>query len=231
MEVPMRNTSMVSLLALAALLGVVGVLSAEDDKDGRKFTEQFHEDEADLVATGRNPFFVLEPGYELVLEDDDEKLVITVLDEPRKIGGVETRIVEERETKGGKLEEVSRNYFAISKKTNNVYYFGEDVDMYDKAGKVKGHDGSWLHGKDGARYGLIMPGSPLLGARYYQEIAPTAKDRAEVVVLDGKTLEVEETTPLEPGNKERKVFERGVGLVKDGGLRYVKHGTVKKSPD
>jgi hypothetical protein len=29
-----------------------------------------------------------------------------------------------------------------------------------------------MSGEKGARFGLITPGTPLLGARYYQEIAP-----------------------------------------------------------
>ena len=89
----------------------------------------------------------MEPGYQLVLEDGDERLTITVLNETKMVDGVETRIVEERETKGGQPVEVSRNYFAISKRTNSVFYFGEDVDDY-KDGKVAGHGGSWLAGKD-----------------------------------------------------------------------------------
>jgi len=83
--------------------------------------------------------------------------VITVLAETKKVGNVETRIVEERETENGELTEVSRNYFAISRRTNNVYYFGEDVDEY-KNGKVTGHGGSWLAGVEGAKYGLIKDG-------------------------------------------------------------------------
>ena len=75
--------------------------------------------------------------------------------------------------------EISRNYFAISKRTNDVYYFGEDVDIY-KASKVSSHEGAWLAGVKGARFGLAMPGVPTLKAKYYQELAPgVAMDRAE----------------------------------------------------
>ena len=76
------------------------------------------------------------------------------------------------------------NYFAICKETNSVIYFGEDVDNIENA-VVVNHDGSWLAGVKGARAGLIMPGMPLLGARYYQEVAPgVALDRAEIESLD-----------------------------------------------
>jgi hypothetical protein len=206
------------------------------EADKRPFTETFVVDEKDLGPTGANPFFILEPGYELVLEDPEDKEVLTirVLDETRKVGGVETRVVEERETVDGKVIEVSRNFFAICRKTNGVYYFGEEVDLY-KDGVLKGHAGAWLSGEKGARYGLMMPGTPLLGARHYQEIAPgEAMDRAEVVSLTdtlevpaGKfedVLKVQETTPLEPGEKEHKYYARGVGLLKDGGCRLVRYG-------
>jgi hypothetical protein len=36
------------------------------------------------------------------------------------VAGVETRVVEERETSVGAPVEVSRNYFAISKRTGDV---------------------------------------------------------------------------------------------------------------
>src|SRR5205814_1538944 len=60
------------------------------------------------------------------------------------------------------------------------YYFGEDVDVY-KDGKVVGHPGSWLAGEKGARFGRVMPGLPLVKARYFHEVAPgAAMGRAEI---------------------------------------------------
>ena len=213
----------------------------DDEKDEKKdeedeWTADFATEKADLVSTGRNPYFILEPGYQLVLEGGKARLTITVLDETKKVDGVETRVVEEREAEGDELVEVSRNYIAISKRTNSVYYFGEDVDDY-KDGKVAGHGGAWLAGEKGARFGLLMPGQPLLGARYYQEIAPgKAMDRAMVVGLDeeGMTpagevkgcLKTEETNPLEPGEKEYKLYAPGIGLIREESLTLVRSGKV-----
>jgi hypothetical protein len=199
------------------------------------FTSRFDVEKADLASIGRNPYFILEPGYTLTLEDAGVRLVITVLNETKVVDGVETRIVEERETEKGALIEVSRNYFAISRRTNSVFYFGEDVDMY-KGGKVLNHDGAWLSGVGGARFGLMMPGLPLMKARYFQEVAPkVAMDRAEIVSLTESiktpagaftnVLKMEETTPLEPNAKEAKFYAAGVGLIQDGGLKLV---SVKK---
>jgi len=197
------------------------------------FTRDFAVADGELVPTGRNPWFILEPGYALTFADGGDELVITVLDETRTVAGVTTRVVEERESEDGELVEVSRNFFAISTRSNGIFYFGEDVDMY-KDGKPAGHAGAWLAGEKGARFGLIMPGQALLGARYVQEIAEgVAMDRAEIVSLDEKVttpagdlegcLKTEETTPLEPGVKEYKFYAPGIGLVKDGGMELVSH--------
>lgn len=202
-----------------------------------EWTSDFSSDKDTLNSTGRNPYFILEPGYQMVFENENEKVVKTVLDETKIVDGVECRVVEERETKNGKLVELSRNYFAISKRTNSVYYFGEDVEEY-KNDKVVGHTGSWLAGKDGAKYGLMMPGVPLLNSRFYQEVAPkVAEDRAEIIELGMsiKTpagqfkdcVKIEETTPLEPNAKESKVYAPGVGCVRDGDLKLVKFGRVE----
>src|SRR5262245_6488863 len=205
---------------LASML-VLGVAAQEGGES--KFTESFGESDGDLGPTGTNPYFILEPGYVLVLEGKEDEsqvtITITVLDQTRKIGGIEARAVEEREVHNGVLHEITRDYFAISRRTNNVYYLGEDVDEY-KDGKVVSHGGTWWHGEKGAHYGLIMPAVPLLGAHYQQEIAPgVAMDRAQVVSLSdvcecpaGKfdqVLVTEESTPLEQG-KESKRYARGV---------------------
>jgi hypothetical protein len=195
------------------------------------FQSRFKIDKADLASTGRNPYFILEPGYTLVLEDGSTRLTVTVLDETETVGGVGTRVVEERETVKGQPIEISRNFFAISRRTSDVFYFGEDVDMY-KNGKVVSHEGAWRSGVDGARFGLMMPAGPAPGMKFYQEIAPkVAMDRAAVVSLTEtlrvpagtftNVLKVEETTPLEPGVREFKYYAKGVGLLQDGDLKLV----------
>lgn len=211
-----------------------------ESREDKGFTEQFGEEVKDLVSHGRNPWFVLEPGYTLVLEGTEKgeakRIVIKVLDETRTIAGIEARVVEERETEGDELAEVTRDYYAISSRTNNVYYLGEDVDVYED-GKVTGHAGSWLHGEKGAHYGLMMPGVPLLGARFQQEVAPgVAMDRAEIASMTGRfeckagdfehVLKIVESTPLEKGS-ESKLYARGVGLLQDDGLKLVRYGFEK----
>jgi len=228
---------LIAVLTVAALAPCVFV--SKSIADSASWSDDFGIDKADLSSTGSNPYFSLEPGYQLYFEGKKGNLTITVLDETKTIDGVETRVVEERETEDGKLVEVSRNYFAISKKTNSVFYFGEDCDMYNAKGEVAGHEGGWHAGSDGAKAGLMMPGLVLLGARHYQEIAPkAAMDRAEIVSMSetvqvpaGKfenVLKVEESTPLEPTSKEYKLYARGIGLLKDGSLELVRYGFMKK---
>ena len=206
----------------------------------KPFTESLMQDSCTFATTGRNSFFILEPGYQLTLEGmegkDSVRLVITVLNETKKIGNVETRVVEENESANGKTVEVSRNYFAFCKETSSVYYFGEEVDMY-KNGKVVSHDGAWT-AKGNNKAGVALPGLILLGSRYYQEIAPgIAMDRAEITSINemmetpaGKFTNVlitEETTPLEPKDISYKLYAPGIGLIKDDKLVLKKYGFIK----
>ena len=161
------------------------IASAEvtEGEQNKKWTDSFGQEECTFASVGRNRFFVLEPGYQLVLESSSAKVVITVLNETKKIGNVETRIIEEREEEDGQLKEISRNFFAICKQHGDVFYFGEEVDIY-KDGKIVDHEGQWRADDGNSQAGIIMPGTVLLGARYYQEIAPNAQDRAEIISTD-----------------------------------------------
>ena len=233
---------------LAALILLVpGAAPAEPPGAGDEdFTTSYRLQDCQFETTGRNPHFILEPGRELFYEVEEDgvtvTLFITVLRETRRItlnvGGrtrtLTTRVVEEREYEDGELIEVSRNFFARCAKTNDVFYFGEDVDIYED-GEVVSHDGAWLAGRDGAKPGILMPGTFLLGSRYFQEIAPgVAQDRAEHVAMGFKVetpagrfsqcVEVTETSPLEPGAESTKVYCPGVGLVKDNDLELVEIG-------
>ncbi len=221
------------LILIALFLSAIISLSAQS----KQFTEDLIQNDCTFETSGRNRYFILEPGYQLVLENKDgARLVITVLNETRKIGNIETRIVEENESENGKTIEISRNFFAICKQNNSVYYFGEEVDIY-KNGEIASHEGAWTaEGKNKA--GVAMPGLILLGARYYQEIAPdVAMDRAEIIST-GETkktpagtftncLKTEETTPLKPKEKEHKFYASGIGLIQDEDLLLTKYGFVK----
>lgn len=234
----MRTSIWLALaVALAFLASLAAARANEQKQVDQTWTVDFRIEKDELSTIGRNPHFILEPGYYLVLENGGERLTITVLNSTKRIGEIDTRVVEEKETRDGKLVEVSRNYFAISKRTNSVYYFGEDVDMY-KNEQVVAHGGSWLAQVNGARFGLMMPGIILLRSRYYQELAPgVAMDRAEIVNMSETVatpaaqfkncLKVEETTPLEPGAREYKYYAAGIGLIQDGALKLVKHGRAE----
>ncbi len=203
-----------------------------DEMNGQEqiWIDSFNMEECNFSSTGENEYFILKPGYQLTLEGPDEdnnsvKLIITILNATRTIDGVETRVMEERESVNGVLEEISWNFFAICTQTQDVYYFGEDVDIYEE-GEVVSHDGAWKAGIDDARAGIMMHGTNQVGYRYYQEVAPDiALDRAEIIT-DRATLEtpsgnfthvlkIKETTPMEPDAMEYKFHAPGIGLIKD----------------
>jgi hypothetical protein len=204
--------------------------------DGGAFTRHFRLEDCDFQTTGDNPFFPLQPGLTTFFEGKDEgerlRLRIRVLHATEVVGGVRTRVVEEVEHIDGELVEISRNWFAQCRQNGTVFYFGEEVDIYED-GKIVSHEGAWRHGENGARAGVIMPGLPLIGARYFQEIAPgVALDRAEVLDVSAtartpfrrftNALLTRETTPLEPGDVAEKAYAPGIGLVVDAAARLVR---------
>ena len=55
----------------------------------------FDLENCDFASTGKNSYFILEPGYQVILEgeEDGEKLqlVMTVLNETKVVDGIETK--------------------------------------------------------------------------------------------------------------------------------------------
>jgi hypothetical protein len=208
------------------------LLSAQTVKDD--WQKEFSVDKKNLGVKGSNPYFNLTPGYILFYTHGKDTDTLTVLSDTKMIDGVETRVVEDREMKNGKLAELTRDYYAIDSQTGDVYYFGEDVDAY-KDGKVIGHEGSWLSGVKGAKFGLMMPAKPKVGQKFYQELAPgVGMDRVEIVsdhdrlVTPAGTFEncvqAAETSPIEKGLKDHKWYAAGIGQVKDAEWVLVKYG-------
>jgi len=206
--------------------------AAPGGEQGKKWTDSFNQENCTFSSVGRNRFFILEPGHQLTLESRTEKVVITVLDKTKKIGDVTTRVVEEREEKNGELKEISRNFFAVCRERGDVFYFGEEVDIYSD-GKIVEHSGQWRADEKNSREGIIMPGTILLGARHYQELAPNAMDRAEIMSDDvtmktpagtfRNCIRVEETSGIDAGDICYKTYAPGVGIIQDDDLVLTKY--------
>ena len=207
------------------------------NQTAEEWMSSFDLEKCNFVSTGENSYFILKPGYQVTLEGEEDgeelQLVITVLKETKIVNGIETRVVEEKETEGGNLVEISRNYFALCKPTNNAIYFGEDVDIYE-SGEIVSHEGAWLAGQNGSKAGLVMPGKVEVGLKYYQEIVPgVAEDRAKIVSVNDsmvtpagtfdQVLKTEETNPLKPEEKEFKFYAPGIGLIQEEAIKLVNY--------
>jgi hypothetical protein len=187
-------------------------------------------DRGGFTLTSTNAFFPIGVGSEWVLEGEEAgaltRLQITVLDQTEIVGGVTTRVVEERESAEGALVEVSRNFFAEAS-DGTVCYFGEEVDIYEN-GQIVSHEGAWRADAPGNRAGIIMPADPRRGMTFQMEGAPgvaedqgTIKTGGRIRVPAGdfkRSIRVKEFNPLD-GGTSLKVFAKGVGLVIDDPLK------------
>ena len=222
-----------------------------------EFTAEFLIDDCQFKHVGMNPYFILTPGYQKVLEEEEERSIETVLCKTKTINLdgrlIQTRVYEERAQEWEEGEdgepgewvtvEISLNWFAICKETNDVYYFGEwsrDCDEgFDENDECEdeSNEGSWEAGVDGAMPGIMMPGTFLLGAKYFQEIAPPdAVDRGENAAMGldvdvpagswSNCVQIFDTNPVEGecGEDDAKTYCYGVGLVQDQDMELVEYG-------
>lgn len=220
------------VIVMLSAMALVFPLLTGSAAGAQKFTIDFRIEDCTFSTTGRNAYFSLNVGNQLILSDGPVRLVITVLNETHNvtlpgIGTITTRVVEELETENNVEIERSRNFFALCDQTNDIHNFGETVLPASIGGE-------WEAGVNGAVPGIIMPATFLLGSRYFQEQAPgVALDRAEhtkmgLTIADPNDpanpftncIEVKETTKLERG-KSIKRYCPGIGLAFDGGLELV----------
>ncbi len=180
-------------------------------------------DPDDFVAGIDNPWLPLLPGARWVYESTEgETIKVTVTDRTREVAGVTTTVVRDVVTEDGEVVEATSDWFAQDVE-GNVWYFGEATVEYDDRGRPD-TAGSWEAGVDGAQAGIAMLAEPRRGDGYQQEHAPgEAEDRATVLGFGEQVdtgrgtfddlLQIEDTTPLEPGLVEHKYYRPGTGLV------------------
>lgn len=172
-----------------------------------------------------NPWFPLLPGtryvYTGVKDGKRARDVVLVTHATRTIDGVPCVAVDDRLTLGGHLEERTTDWYSQDAQ-GNVWYFGESTAELDAHGRVTSTEGSWLAGVDGAQPGVFMPAHPRVGQAGRQEYYKGhAEDHFKVIGLfntvsprgPANTLLTEETTPLEPGTVDHKLYVRGIGTV------------------
>jgi hypothetical protein len=188
-----------------------------------------------------NPCLPLASLKQDILENQSERVERTAKPDVRKtfkIGGqtVEALAVEDREYAGGKLAEVTLDYFAQDD-DGTVYYLGEDVDEY-RNGRVTGHSGAWLLGRDTQKPGVLMPAHPKVGDRFRSEDVPKITREADEVVSVSETVTVPAGTwtncvkireKASDGATEYKFYAPGIGCVKevesDGELPLKSHAS------
>jgi hypothetical protein len=235
------------LCFVALLLALPAVSPAQDEEEDDGFTTDFFIEDCSFSDRGANRFWSLNPGDQSVLEGEEDgeelEVIINVTHDTEVISfvtdhgvpmTVRARVIEEVESEDGELVEVSRNWYARCRETNDVFYFGEEVDLYED-GEIVGSEGAWRAGENGAQPGVIMPGTFLLGSRYYQEFAPEdeALDQATHTEMDldldvpagsfERCVQVIETTPVEPDDESEKLYCPGVGLVFDDGVELTEY--------
>jgi hypothetical protein len=202
-----------TIVVLAASLALV--LAGAASGGGRGFS-------ADVT----NPWFPLKPGavysYTGVKDGKPSREVLRVTYRTKTITGVPCVVVDDRLWIEGHLAEKTNDWYSQDAR-GNVWYFGEATAELDKSGKVTTTEGSWQSGRDGAKAGILMPANPRPGQTGLQEYYKgQAEDRFRVLGYLGKNaLLVEETTPLEPGVVDHKLYVRGTGTVLE---RTVKGG-------
>jgi hypothetical protein len=181
-------------------------------------------DPTSFVEGVDHPFFPMVAGASFIF-DGDEHVEVEVLDETKDIVGIKATVVRDRVFERCEVIEDTLDWYGQDA-AGNVWYLGEQTAEYEH-GQVTTTAGSWETGVDGALPGIVMLAEPQAGDQYRQEfLQGDAEDVGEVTAVSGAVsvpagswsgadvLVTEEWTPLEPDVRERKVYARGLGVVR-----------------
>ncbi len=195
-----------------------------------------------------NRWFPLAPGSNSVLSgtvlgDDGKphphKIISTVSSVTKRLNGITTLVVYERDYEDGELQEAELAFVAQDER-GVVWNVGEYPEEYSD-GRLDGAPSTWIAGLDGARAGVSMLGFPSIGRRaYLQGVAPSVdfRDCGKVSQLGRRicgpircyhdVLVIDEWAPLEPeGGHQLKYYARGVGVIQVGASGGVNQEVLK----
>lgn len=190
-----------------------------------------------------NPYFPLGIGNRWVYVGEGERNVVEVANETKLIEGVTCVVLRDLVYQDGELKEATDDWYAAGR-DGSTWYCGEEVKDYasfdgdvPRRPELVSRDGSFKHGVDGDKAGLIMPARPRAGQVYLEEFSlGNAEDVSEILSASyafGGSGALDHLVPrdlalrlcgnrdcvvtknyslLEPGIYALKYYARGIGF-------------------
>jgi hypothetical protein len=183
-------------------------------------------------AAAPNPYFPLVVGNQWVYEGPEETITVTVTEKTKLIDGINCVVVNDIVVdEDGIVIENTDDWYAQDL-DGNVWYCGEIAENYElfdgddpEVAELTDIDGSWKHGRDRAKAGMLLPFAPVVGDWIRQELLFTdAEDAIEILSVTASEtapagacvetcLQTRDFTPLEPGVNEHKFYAPGIGMI------------------
>ncbi len=206
---------------------------------GDAFASSFVDPRQIGTAVAPNPLFPLVIGnqwvYEGTFEEDGEMvtetITIDVLDETKRIQGIDCLVVRDVVVIDGELIEDTDDWIAQDV-DGNLWYCGEEVKDYETFDgdepalpELVAIDGAFKAGRDGDKAGILLPGVAEVGAVFRQEVSfANAEDVIEILSVSGSAttpaancsgncVVTRDFSPLDPGVEENKYYLPGVGKI------------------
>jgi hypothetical protein len=189
-----------------------------------------------------NPYFPLGIGNKREYRGGGETVITEFLDRTKFVAGVTCIVMRDLVWVDGKLKEATDDWFGAAR-DGSTWYCGEEVKDYEffegdrpQRPELVSIDGSFKHGVDGDKGGIIMPARPRVGQVYREEFSlGNAEDVAQVLSVNysyGQSSEFDRLVPRaladrlcnrdcvvtrnfsasEPGIYALKYYARGIGF-------------------
>jgi hypothetical protein len=189
-----------------------------------------------------NPYFPLGIGHHWEYLGGNERNAIDVTSETKSVEGITCVVLRDLVYVDGRLKEATDDWYAAGR-DGSTWYCGEEVKDYDSfAGDLPRRpelvsiSGSFKHGRNGDKAGIIMPTLPRPGQVYLEEFSlGNAEDVSEILSVNyayGANPELDRLVPrdlalrmcnrdcvvtknislLEPGAYALKYYARGIGF-------------------
>jgi hypothetical protein len=190
-------------------------------------------------------YFPLRPGTQFIYDgtvtdaegSHQHRVVFTVTDIVKVVGGVTSRVIWDQDINNGELTEAELAFFAQDEQ-GNVWTMGEYPEEYE-AGKFTGAPSTWISGAAKAQAGVLVPGHPRVGtpqfvqgrapAIQFFDVGKVIRSGVRICVPAGcfsGVVVIDEFSPTAPeSGHQQKYYAPNTGLVNidasSGGSREV----------